>query len=71
MIAYKIFSQRLIKERIFLGLSQEDVASALHIPLETYQSYEVGNCFPKRDLIKFARFFHVSVDYLLGLTPDK
>ena len=43
------------------------MADCLNIPFETYRSYEIGrNQADYETLIRFADYFGVSVDYLLG-----
>ena len=49
-------------------LSQEDLAQMLHISQTTYSRYETGKLdIPSQTLIVLAKFYGVSVDYLLGL----
>ena len=53
-------------------LYQKDLAEYLQCSQVCYSHYEIG----KRDvptdvLIKLARFYNTSVDYLLGLTDEK
>lgn len=71
MVTYQICSQRLIKERLLLGLSQEELCLLLDISLEEYRTFEAGTQFPKENLLNLANYFHVSVDYLIGLTSEK
>ena len=59
-------------------LRQVDVANELRMSQTGYSKYETGeNDVPTSVLIALARYYHVSVDYLLGLTnnpepyPDK
>lgn len=41
----------------------------LGVSIQAINQYKVGTAFPKTEnLIKIADFFHISVDYLLGLT---
>ncbi len=50
-------------------LSQKKVAEILHVNQATYSRYESGVLdIPSAALIVLARFYQVSVDYLLGLT---
>lgn len=43
------------------------MAQILQVPVKTYNNWELGLSKPKyEDLIKFADFFDVSTDYLLG-----
>ena len=49
-------------------LSQEELAQMLHISQTTYSRYETGKLdIPSQTLITLAKFYGVSVDYLLGL----
>ncbi len=50
-------------------LTQQNLADELHINRRTYSAYENGiNSMTPETLIKIAKFYNVSVDYLLGLT---
>jgi len=50
---------------------QQTVASYLHIKQNTYSQYETGQRqLPVEVLIKLAKFFDTSTDYILGLTDD-
>lgn len=52
-------------------LSQKVLAEYLQIHQTTYSDYERGNLkIPPDVLIKLAKFYSVSVDYLLGLTDE-
>ena len=53
-------------------LTQADVAKVLNIHQVTYSYYEIGKRdIPTDILIKLAKFYDVSTDYLLGLTNNK
>lgn len=53
-------------------LTQEDVGHQINVPQRTYAYYESGErMVPPRVLIALAKFYRVSVDYLLGLTDQK
>lgn len=53
-------------------LTQQDLAAVLHISQATYSRYESGTLnIPSASLIQLAQYYHVSVDYLLGLTDQK
>lgn len=53
-------------------LTQEEVASYLHIKQNTYSQYETGQRqLPLDCLIALAKLYHTSTDYLLGLTDKK
>ncbi len=66
----------MIPERLRLlrksrRLSQNEVATEVHITRSTYSSYETGRRIPSLDvLIILSRFFNTSTDYLLGFTDD-
>ena len=53
-------------------LSQEAVGKLLNTTQQQYYKYEKGlQEIPAHHLITLAKFYKTSVDYLLGLTPDK
>ena len=53
-------------------LKQSTVADFLHIKQNTYSQYENGQRqIPIPLLIKLAKFYGVSVDYILELTDNK
>lgn len=51
--------------------TQKTLAEILHVNQATYSRYESGVLdIPSQALIRLAKFYHVSVDYLLGLTEE-
>ena len=49
-------------------LSQQELARLLHVSQTTYSRYEAGKLdIPSQALITLAKFYEVSVDYLLGI----
>lgn len=53
-------------------LTQADLASYLHVHQTTYSDYEIGKInVPAEVLIKLAQYYHVSLDYLAGLTDKR
>jgi transcriptional regulator with XRE-family HTH domain len=64
------FASRLKFLREELNLRQEDLAKILNISRQSISNYEKGLRFPNdEDLIrKIAKYFNVSIDYLLGAT---
>lgn len=53
-------------------LNQTQVAKYLGMSQTGYSKYETGeNDIPTQVLIQLAQFYHVSVDYLLGLSDTK
>jgi len=67
----KMDGERLEELRKDAGLTQEELGQLLNISKHAVSSYERGKSEPS-DTIKaaMARYFHVSVDYLLGVTRD-
>jgi transcriptional regulator with XRE-family HTH domain len=66
-----MFGTRLHTLRKERKLRQEDMAKQLGIARTTYAMYEQGKREPDYNtLIKLATFFEVSIDYLLGTTPE-
>lgn len=66
-----MIGERLLELRKDAALTQDELAAILHINKHSISSYERNKSEPP-DAVKIdmARFFHVSVDYLLGLTDD-
>ncbi len=51
--------------------TQAALADALHISTSTLSSYMTGRTkIPGEIVAQIARYFNVTTDYLLGLTPD-
>ena len=64
-----ILGQRLKELREEMGLTQKQLAEKMQINSVTYLHYEKEQREPPLALLAdFARFFDVTVDYLLGLT---
>lgn len=63
----KAFGENLKELRIASGLSQEKLAKQLDITVKSIQRYEKGFTPDTYILIKLAKFFNVSTDYLLGV----
>lgn len=60
---------RAARERV--GLSQKELALALHIKPTTFNGYETGAHDPKSEVLAgIARVCDTSVDFLLGLTSN-
>ena len=55
-----------------LDLNQTEIAKYLGMSQTGYSKYETGeNDIPTFVLIKLARFYNTSIDYLLGETDNK
>ncbi|WP_242258311.1 helix-turn-helix domain-containing protein [Streptococcus thoraltensis] len=62
-----MFRERLKKLRLEAGLTQKEIAEQFGIKQPTYAQWESGRTKPKGETLeKFASFFNVSTDYLLG-----
>ena len=54
------------------GLTQEALASALHVTAQTVSKWECGTSFPDVQLLpEIAVFFGVSIDRLFAMTPEQ
>lgn len=64
--------EKLKTLRIEKKLTQKQVASQIGLAISAISSYESGSRYPSYDvLIKLACIFHVSTDYLLGVTEKR
>ena len=53
-------------------LTQKQIAELLNCTQQTYSRYETGEItIDIYNLIKLAKFYNTSTDYLLGLTEEK
>ncbi len=52
-------------------ITQKQMAEYLQIHQTTYSDYEIGNLnVPIDVLIKLAKFYNTSIDYIVGLTDN-
>ncbi len=52
-------------------LTQKQMADFLQIHQTTYSDYEIGNLnIPVEVLIKLAKYYKTSIDYIVGLTDN-
>lgn len=66
-----MFNERLRKARNAFGISQKDLAKRLFISQQAYAKYETGASTPNPEtLAAIAKEINVSIDYLLGQTPN-
>lgn len=62
------FGKNIRELRVEKNLWQADVAKALNVTITTISRWELGKQEPDFDmLIKIAKYFGVTTDYLLGL----
>lgn len=64
-------SERLQQLKLEKNLLQKDIAKDIDVSLRAYQYYERGEREPNASiLISLAKYFQVSIDYLVGLTDN-
>ena len=64
--------ERIRNLRIDNNITQKELANLLNLKQNTYSQYEIGVLnYPIDVLIKLAKFYNTSVDYLVGLTNEK
>lgn len=69
IMPYYEIIQELRKDR---GLTQTQLAKIFFTSQRTVSNWESGRNEPPYDmLIKYAKYFNVSTDYILGLTKDE
>jgi len=67
----KIFAERIKNLRQEKELSQNDMAVILKTYQQNIAQWEVGKVLPNtKTLYQLAKFFDVSMDYLVGLSDD-
>lgn len=65
-----MFDDRLLNLRKARHLTQQELANELDLKLNTYRHYENDEREPSSmTLLRIARFFGVTIDYLLDYTP--
>ena len=63
--------ERIRDLRIDHGLTQKQIAKLLNVSQNTYSQYEVGiTRYPLDAVITLAKYYDVSIDYLVGLTDE-
>ena len=63
------FNERLKILRLDAGLTQKDLGKLIGVGRTTISEYESGKIVPKqKSLIALAEYFHVSMDYLTGVS---
>ncbi len=67
-----MYWQRIEDLRVDHDLTQQDIADILNCQREVYRRYEKGTReLPLSYAIILARYYDVSLDYLVGLSNDK
>ncbi len=63
--------ERFRNTRIDRELTQQQIAQYLHVSQNTYSQYETGVLnYPLDVAVALATFYHISLDYLVGLTDN-
>ena len=66
-----IFSQRLKKQLLQIGITQEFLAMELQLTPSLIWKYENARRFPRLSgLVSIADYFNISIDYLLERTNN-
>ena len=64
--------QRIRDLREDKDLTQKQLEQALHCSQQAYSNYELGQRdIPTEVLIRLARFYKVSTDYILGISDNR
>lgn len=64
--------ERLYNERKQSNLTLEKISEILDISYQAYRKFEKDICCPSViTLVKIAKLYNLSTDYILGLTDDK
>lgn len=66
-----ITSRRIKQLREEQGLTQEKLSTEIHISRDVLGRYETDRTVPTDNLIRIAKYFKTTTDYLLGLTNSK
>ena len=67
-----MYFKRLYELREDSDHTKKTIAEYLHMNREVYRRYEAGmREIPVWALIKLSELYHVSTDYILGLTDEK
>lgn len=66
-----MMGETLFELRQEAGLTQEELGNILHVNKHCISSYERNKSEPLDEIkMVISRYFHVSVDYLLGITDE-
>lgn len=71
-MGYYYHRLRELREGRTPALKQQDIAQLLETTQQTYSLWERGDReIPLHHAITLAKFYHVSLDYIVGLTDHK
>ncbi|MGN0159912.1 MAG: helix-turn-helix domain-containing protein [Lachnospiraceae bacterium] len=69
---FSLYLKRLEDLRIDSDLTQQDIADILNCQREVYRRYEKGiRELPLSYAIILAKYYHVSLDYLVGISDKR
>lgn len=69
---FDTLSSRIIDLRKQAGMTQAELARRMHLSRSSINSWESAASYPSIDsLISLSQVFHVSTDYLLGVSSSK
>ena len=72
MDVIEILAKRLKELRIENNYSQKEIGQLMGIAQVTYSHYELGRrSVSIQNLVKIAKIYNVSTDYLFGISDDK
>ena len=67
-----MLNERIRQLRIARGINQVELSKALNVTKQTVSNWENDNIQPSIEmLVKFAAFFNVTTDYMLGLDNER
>lgn len=67
-----MLGERIKELRMAMNINQVYLAEQMGVSKQSVSNWENDNILPSVDvLVKLAKFFHVSCDYLLGINSDK
>lgn len=67
-----LFAKRFREERKKKGLTQQELAELFHTDKSSISKYENDHSMPELPILQeYAKFFGVSIDYLLGNTEER
>ena len=72
MVINMKYNERIRELREDNGLTQVFVASLLHVGQSAYSAYELGKrTIPMEALIILAKYYNVTMDYIVGISNIK
>ena len=66
-----LLTKQLRHLRGYNAVTQREIADALCIDRSTYAYYELGDTEPSLMLVRLAKLYNVTTDYLLGIQPKE